>query len=540
MNDGRVWRNAGLVAIALILPGFSGCGDGSSTPQNQWPGPGGTAAGVPQAGAAGQSSGGTGGGQVAIGGAGGDVEASGSGTSAAGAGAGGGTQIPDGGTGDGGGSTDAAPGSGGAEGGAGAAALAGQGGTGGTSSQDDPVCDLPDPSEFQSNLTLGGGGTQYTESDHFIVFGAGDPDTVLNLLEAAHQCFVEDWCWRSTGLSITSDDGTYYRTNVYSRPFLGAGGYMGYDDYAGLSYLEVLASQITYPQVTVHEYGHALTLAAEGWVEQKNTGFWWEAVANWVADTFLTSTYCESARNNHGIATGSTIIELDRVYGLSYTVICNDQNYYQAWPFLTYITNNPDNYSGLGRMVIPNMFRLHQGNNETPLHVLERMASPVTVQTILGRYWARMAYLDIGHPQAQQEFLGQRDSLGYAANWDSLGAQTYGVKANRRPQYGGANITPLSVTGNGDVTVQVTNRGNGLPESGLSATLAIRSSQGSVRYVDLPDGTGQATVARDEEASLVVVNTPATLYMYDPEFVGSPENVGLDYEVEIAGAVPAS
>jgi hypothetical protein len=57
---------------------------------------------------------------------------------------------------------------------------------------------------------------------------------------------------------------------------------------------------------------------------------------------------------------------------------------------------------------VANLFRNHAGNNETPLHALERLAAPVTVQTILGRYWARMAYLDIEHPIAQQEFMGAR------------------------------------------------------------------------------------------------------------------------------------
>ncbi len=60
-----------------------------------------------------------------------------------------------------------------------------------------------------------------------------------------------------------------------------------------------------------------------------------------------------------------------------------------------------------------------------------------------------------------------------------------------------------------------------------------------MRYLDLPEGSGQATIGADEEASLVVVNTPDTLYMYDPQYVGDPENVGLDYEVEITGAAPA-
>jgi hypothetical protein len=150
-----------------------------------------------------------------------------------------------------------------------------------------------------------------------------------------------------------------------------------------------------------------------------------------------------------------------------------------------------------------------------------------------------MAYLDIGHPQAQQAFFSRRGSLNFA-NLDSVGNQTYQVKSSRRPQYGGATIVPLS--GTGDVSVQVTNLGNGRPESNFTATLAIRANDGAVRYIDLPNGSGQATIGGNDEASLVVVNTPDTLYQYDAFQTGpsSPESIGLNYQVQITGALPAN
>ena len=63
-----------------------------------------------------------------------------------------------------------------------------------------------------------------------------------------------------------------------------------------------------------------------------------------------------------------------------------------------------------------------------------------------------------------------------------------------------------------------------------------------MRYVDLPNGSGQATVASGEEASLVVVNTPNTLYQYDAfqTTASSPEAIGLNYQVQITGATPAN
>jgi hypothetical protein len=150
-----------------------------------------------------------------------------------------------------------------------------------------------------------------------------------------------------------------------------------------------------------------------------------------------------------------------------------------------------------------------------------------------------MAYLDIGHPPARNAFFARRGSLNFS-NLDSIGNQTYQVKANRRPQYGGANIIPLNGTGN--VSIQVTNLGNGRSESNFTATLSIRAGDGAVRYVDLPNGAGQATIGGNEEASLVVVNTPNMLYQYDAFRTesSSPEAAGLNYQVQITGAVPAS
>jgi hypothetical protein len=449
-----------------------------------------------------------------------------------------------------GGTTAGTGGAGGAAG-AGTGGTASTGGTGGSTGTDagvrapDPVCVSKAPQQFTLNTSIGGGGSTHKDSDHFAVYAASDPDTVLNFMEAAHTCFIKDWCFRTPGLSSKStDSGPYSKTNIYSDAVMSAGGLTYWDASAELSYIHILASQITDPRTTVHEYGHAITMSEHNWIDQKRTGYWWETVANWVAYSFLTSPYCESARTAFSVKPATTIIDqmhtLQTVYGMSYTVICNDQNYYQAWPFLTFLTNNPDNYPGLGKMAVADLMRKYQlGSNETPLHTLDRIAAPIKAQAILGRYWARMAYMDIGLPVGQKDFLSSRSTMNFGANWDSAGSSTYTVKANRKPQYGGANITPLKTSG-GDVSVTITNLGNGLPESNFTATLSIRASDGSVRYVDLPKGAGHATVASTDEASLVVVNTPDMLYQFDPQYIGSPENVGLNYQVQITGATPAN
>jgi hypothetical protein len=400
-----------------------------------------------------------------------------------------------------------------------------------------PVCDKG-PDQFEPNASVGGGGSQFKDSPHFRLYGATDvqAQAAFAQLEAAYSCFVDTLCWRSPGLSIknTSDAGPYYKMNFYVVANLGSAAGQQFSDAAtGLAYEKIITSSLTDPKVAVHEYGHALTYAEKGWINQQRTGAWWESVANFVADTYMTSPLCAKSRSDHGVSEGPTIIELNKVIGDSFQVIVDatqgSGNYYQAWPFLTYLTNNPDGYPGLGATALRDMFRKHMGNNETPLHVLERIATPTSVQKIVGRYWARMAYLDIGHKQAQAAFMSGRGKLNFA-NLDSTGSGAYKVKANRQPRYFGSNIIPLKGTGN--VTVQVTST------AGFTATLAIRASNGSVRYVDLEKGSGGATVESGEEASLVVVNTPAMLYLYDPFMLSSEVTRGLDYTVQITGAMP--
>jgi hypothetical protein len=402
-----------------------------------------------------------------------------------------------------------------------------------------PVCDKG-PAEFEPNANVGGGGSQFKDSPHFRLYGASDAqaEAAFGQLEAAYDCFVNTLCWRSSGLSIknTSNGGPYYKMNFYVVSSLGsAAGQMFSDAATGLAYEKVVSSYLTDPKVAVHEYGHALTYAEKGWIDQQRTGAWWEPVANFVADTYMTSPLCEKSRTDHGVSEGRTIIELNKVIGDSFQVIVDatqgSGNYYQAWPFLTYLTNNPDGYPGLGATGLRDMFRKHMGNNETPLHVLERVAMPTKVQTIVGRYWARMAYLDIGHKQAQAAFMTGRARLNFA-NLDSTGSGAYKVKAARQPRYFGSNIIPL--TGTGNVTVQVTST------VAFTATLAIRASSGAVRYVDLANGSGGAMVETGEEASLVVVNTPAALIQYDPFSISGDVARGLDYSVQITGAMPAN
>ena len=231
-------------------------------------------------------------------------------------------------------------------------------------------------------------------------------------------------------------------------------------------------------------------------------------------------------------------MNLNKVIGDSFQVIVDGTagsgNYYEAFPFLSYLTYNPDNYAGLGQYTLRQLIRQYsRGSNETPLHALARISTGATAQQVVGRYWARMAYADIGHPTFASIFQSQKGGINFA-NYDLQSGNVYRVKSARRPRYMGANITPLKKSGAVTVTASVS------ASAPVTATLSIRNtSTGATRYIQLASNSGSASVASNEEVALVVANTPASLIQYDAfQLSSSSANTGIDYTVTLTGAAP--
>lgn len=358
-----------------------------------------------------------------------------------------------------------------------------------------------------------------------------DLTQMLTHMEKVYDYYVRDRGFKSPAQSTHANKPGSFKINIYSVTDIDAGGFMGYDGTAGLSYLVVRSNLLNVDSISTHEFGHGITLAEAIWIDKARTGAWWETVAQWFADTYIYP------------LNGSSEFDVNASHIGSNLTIVHKDNLYEAWPFLTYLTTNPDNYPNLGRDAIRTLIRAHQ-DQETPLHSLARLVQPTTVQTVLGRYRARMAYGDIGHALIQQRVLSaQRDSNFRAQayhNLEAIDSNTYRVVAARKPQYAGSNIIPLTATGTGQISIQVTNLGNGLNDSNFTAVVAIKASNNSVRYVDLANGSGSFSLASGEESSLVVTNTPNALYQYNAfeSTSTSPESIGLNYQVQILGAKP--
>ncbi|MEN0036044.1 MAG: cellulose binding domain-containing protein [Cellvibrio sp.] len=358
-----------------------------------------------------------------------------------------------------------------------------------------------------------------------------DVTRMLAHMEKVYDYFVTNRGFKSPAQSVHSNRPGSFKINVYSVTDIDAGGFMGYNGTAGLSYLVMRSNLLNVDSISTHEFGHGITLAEAIWIDKARTGAWWETTAEWFADAYM------SPLNN------TTNFSTESLHAGSWRTIVHKDNLYEAWPFLNYLTNNPDNYNNLGRDAIRNLIRAHQGQ-ETPLHSLARLVQPVSVQTLVGRYRARIAYGDIGHPLVQARVLSAQRDASFRTrayrNLEAIDSTTWHVIAARKPQYTGSNIIPLTATGTGQISIQVTNLGNGLSDSGFTAVVAIKAANNSVRYVDLPNGTGSFQLATSEESSLVVTNTPTSLYLYNAfeSTATSPESIGLNYQVQILGARP--
>jgi hypothetical protein len=246
----------------------------------------------------------------------------------------------------------------------------------------------------------------------------------------------------------------------------------------------------------------------------------------------MTSPFCEASRKKHGLGESPSKLRWEPVINKAHLVLVDGTpgkgQYYESWPFLGYLTYNPDNIKGLGKTCVRDMIRtFKRPSKETPLHSLAKIIAPTPVNEVVARYWARVAVGEIGHPKSRSVFQSARGRLDFAS-LDRTGDE-YTIKAARAPKYMGAGLHPIK--GSGTMSIKIT------AETPFTAMVSIRASSGAVRLVKLPDGAGKMTVAKDEDAALVVVNTPNSLIIYNGfEIAKSAAAKTMSYKIKISGA----
>lgn len=348
-------------------------------------------------------------------------------------------------------------------------------------------------------------------------------------------------------------DGKNYKINIY----ISGTGLSGMtDDWAYMSYdpeqypyLFVCTDAMQYDPpswVLPHELGHAFTAAQLGWNDNKYSQGWWEAMGNWFREQYLYSDYSND-QTGHGTDFFETYMK-----NLSLT-FPSGRDYYAAWPFFQYLTENPDNLEGYGKTFVKKMLQEGQ-KDEYPFDMVQRL-SKADIKETFGNFAKRMATLDFAqkanYNARLNELLAQGDwnyneIYTYLEKKDD--SDWYYVPTERAPQHAGLNIIPLDIK---DSTISASLEGiTNIKGADWRACIVAEGSDGKTYYSPLfkSGETQSLNVQNATKAYLTVIATPdggtykkiGLPYGSDSEFaeskLGFKEKEQYPYKVKLSGA----
>ena len=391
----------------------------------------------------------------------------------------------------------------------------------------------------------------YVESEHFVIF-YGNSDTTgqvnesflkrnLDNYEKLWHCYGEYLGMENMNVDIYGKSPQKYKTNVYLT-------YTGLDKYPdGWAFMssedgygiEIISPEAMLDDLTIaHEFGHVVTMQQKAWVDQDITGAWWEPLANWFREMYLGSEYY----------TGNTQTAWFEPYlrNMSLT-LPHGRNYYEVWPFLVYLSYNPDNIDGLGIDFVKRMIS-EAKPNEYPFDTIARL-SGTDAQNIFGSYAKRMATFDFGEKQAyQSEFQKKLSEAPYYWNLFYTVPEDHGTgwlisPQEDAPMQGGINIVPLKITGD---TITVDFKGlSDDPNAAWQACIVTVDSNGTESYSALFGSGEQMEVSASAAVSayLTVSAMPAVPNAVnafhkerDSSYRDGTERRRYPYEIRISGA----
>lgn len=370
-------------------------------------------------------------------------------------------------------------------------------------------------------------GYNYYESEHFqFIWGNSGDSAKVNQaflegnaknLEACWDVYMNDLDMAAPTQSVNKSlrDGKEYKTNIY---ISGTGlsgmaddwAYMSYDS-DGFAYMFCCVDSMQYNPpswVLPHEFGHVVTAHQLGWNENKYSYAWWEAMGNWFREQYLYSDYSND-NTGHGTDFFETYMK-----NLNFTFPFG-RDYYAAWPFLQYLTENPDNMQGYGSDFVKKM--LQEGmRDEYPFDIVDRLAD-ADIKDTLGNFAKHMAGLDFKNGSSYRARLNELLSMG-SWNWQQIYTMlepvsgkdnVYTVPTERAPQFAGMNIIPLDIVSNSEYSVTL----NGLTDiegADWRGCVVQQASDGSCTYSEL-FGSGDTVKVAPQPGTdeyLVVIATP--------------------------------
>lgn len=376
-------------------------------------------------------------------------------------------------------------------------------------------------------------------SEHFqIIWGKQDETGTVNQelvkgnlenLETIRDFYVNVLGFYDTSVSVNSpiDSNMHYKTNLYINKtglskITSDWAYMS-SDRDGFAYLAVEpgAMRVDPPSwVIPHEYAHAITMHQRGNVSNP----WYETTANWFRDQYLGSSYYRYGSTVYGPASDFfQPIVLNSEYYFPHM-----KNYYDAWPFLLYIKENPDNMNGLGLDLMRKMFR--DTGNDNMFDKLARLSGTST-KDMLGGYARRMVTMDFERQSCYLEYLNEllQDSSNYDKIYTTLTNSGDGwllVSNAKTPQQGGYNIIPLDINLNSEQVTVNFQGDSSVSGADFRVSIVTKTKSGDTRYSSMwNSGKNSIKLQGDEEkAYLVVCATPDTmldLTSFDLDAVGT-------------------
>lgn len=367
-------------------------------------------------------------------------------------------------------------------------------------------------------------------SEHFqIIWGNNDSTGTVNEafvrgnlenLETIRDFYINVLGMKDPGQSHSpSVFGTgYYKTNIYIAEtglskVESDWAYMSVDS-QDFGYIVMMpgAMRVDEPSwVVPHEYSHVVTYHMGGNVPEG----WYEAVANWFRDQYLGSTYYRYGNNVYGPTSDffqPFILNSDYYFP-------HLKNWYDAWPILLYVYENPDNLDGLGHDLMLDVLS-DTTSDSTMLDRLERL-SGIPQEEILGLYSRRMATMDFSRQSHYLNYLNDclRSSENYNKFYTTL-TNSNGwltVASDRAPMQGGYNVVPLSV----DLSAKqvVVNFQGTSTESNADYRVSIvsKTADNTTRYSTMwSNGTNTLNLQGDETAVyLVVCATPSDMKLLE-------------------------
>lgn len=378
----------------------------------------------------------------------------------------------------------------------------------------DPVYDLNDKSVNRA------------ESEHFqIIWGNGDTTgTVtrelvegnLQNLETIRTFYLNVMGMDDPGISQNPNFHGKYKTNLY----IAATGlskiqddwaYMSVDqDNFGYMVMAPGALRVDPPSwVVPHEYAHVVTYHQGG----TTVDGWYEAMANWFRDQYLGSEYYRFGNTVYGSESDffAPLILNSNWY------FPHQKNWYDAWPILLYITENPDGINGLGMDFMYKL--LHDKGNETMFEKIERLSGQ-PLKEILAGYTRRMVTMDFSRQSHYLKYLDEQIKNGnYDKIYSSLepvGDGYYKVPDDKVLMQAGYNVIPLNVDLNSKKLIvdfkSLTNDSN----ADFRISMVTKTRSGETRYSSIwNNGENSMKLQGDEtEAYLVVCATPTVMKNY--------------------------